>query len=477
MGYLCMTMAAKALSPAEKKQLLKDPAAWVQQHGIQVGKRTLAEMLERRSKMLQGRETLVEASRELSRSIGEAKKQGDIPTELLERKRTASAREKAATDDLKQLDTSLIELLTPVAAAPEIAADFPPQLAPVIDLQRLEIRDLQAGEEAAWDAFVELQEDGSAYHLSGLRNVIEDSFGHESIYLIAMYDQAVVGVLPLVRLKSRLFGDFMVSQPYFNYGGVLALTAGVAGRLLSEAQKLAQERGCSHIEYRDSSAVQDLPVRTDKVAMWLDLPSTEKELWQQIGTKVRAQIKRSGRFGLTADVGGLELLDDFYQVFAENMRDLGTPVYGKEFFRNLLSSGLAEQLLVVVRHQGKPVSAAYLIAYKQRMEVPWASTLRSANRYDANMFLYWELLRQACSRSCTTFDFGRSTLDAATYRFKKQWGAQPRQLYWHYWLRDGGDPPKINPDNPKYKLVIAVWQRMPVWLTRMVGPGIVKFLP
>jgi hypothetical protein len=111
------------------------------------------------------------------------------------------------------------------------------------------------------------------------------------------------------------------------------------------------------------------------------------------------------------------------------------------------------------------------------MEVPWASTLRSANRYDANMFLYWELLRQACSSGYKVFDFGRSTRDAPTYRFKKQWGAQPKQLYWHYWLRDGGEPPKINPDNPRYRLVIYVWQRLPVWLTRLLGPGIVKFLP
>jgi FemAB-related protein (PEP-CTERM system-associated) len=211
--------------------------------------------------------------------------------------------------------------------------------------------------------------------------------------------------------------------------------------------------------------------------MWLELPDSEEKLWQQVGTKVRAQVKRSRRFGLSVQFGGLELLEDFYQVFSENMRDLGTPVYDKSFFRNLYASGIGQQQLVVVRHDGKPVSAAYLVAYQKRMEVPWASTLRSANQYDANMFLYWELLSFACNQGCRGFDFGRSTVNAATYKFKKQWGAQPRQLYWHYWLQDGGDPPRINPDNPKYRLVIGVWQRLPVWLTRLVGPGIVKFLP
>ena len=474
-----MTTAVKALSPTEKKQLLKDPIDWVRQYRIRVGKRALSEILEQRQSLLDSSQGVALESRELSKAIGAAKKAGASPDALLARKRLLSAEEKKTKSQLKALDSKLFELLAPPVPSVDISPQAGDCLEQPVDISAVDITKLKVEAEAeqAWDDFVEQHPQGCVYHLSGMRLIIEQSFGHETDYLTATEGQRVVGVLPLVRLKSRLFGDFMVSQPFFNYGGVLALDDAVSELLLSAAAQLAQNRGCSHIEYRDSAPVHGLPVRTDKVAMWLDLPASEQQLWQQIGTKVRAQIKRGTRFGLEVESGGMELLDDFYRVFAENMRDLGTPVYDKAFFQNLLESIVGDRRLVVVRHQGKPVSAAFLLGYKLRMEVPWASTLRSANRYDANMFLYWELLRQARNSGYRVFDFGRSTQDAPTYRFKKQWGAQPKQLYWHYWLRDGGEPPKINPDNPKYRLVISVWQRLPVWLTRLLGPGIVKYLP
>ncbi len=477
-----MTTAAKALSPAEKKQLLKDPQEWVRRHQIRVGKRSLAELLEQRESLAASSAALMADSRELSRQIGAAKKQGDIPEDLLLQKRKVSASEKQAINQMKLLEAQLFDMLAPSDAEPlseldSVLSQAAEPIAPVPDLENLKVIPLNSSLEAAWDDFVTRHPEASVYHLSGLRNVIAGSFGHETLYLVAVAGEHVVGLLPAVRLKSRLFGNFMVSQPFFNYGGVLAVNDLVARRLRLAAQQKAEEWGCSHIEYRDIVPLDGLPARTDKVAMWLELPGSEAKLWQQVGTKVRAQVKRSRRFGLSVHSGGLELLDEFYQVFAENMRDLGTPVYGKSFFSNLYASGIGQQQLVIVRRKGKPVSAAYLVAYRQRMEVPWASTLRSANRYDANMFLYWELLSLACNQGCRVFDFGRSTVNAATYKFKKQWGAQPRQLHWHYWLQGGGEPPRINPDNPKYRLVISVWQRLPVWLTRLMGPGIVKYLP
>lgn len=479
-----MTMAARALSPAEKKQLLKDPQEWVRRYQIRVGKRSLATLLEQRETLAARTAALTADSRALSRQIGDAKKQGGIPEALLEQKRKASASEKQAVNQMKLLEAQLLEMLLPpdTEACPEteggqLQGSEAIAQQPDIDFDTLKIVPLDATLESAWDEFVAQHPLASVYHLSDLRNVIAESFGHETLYLCAIAEERVVGVLPMVRLKSRLFGDFMVSQPFFNYGGVLAINDRVAASLRADASRMAESRGCSHIEYRDIAPLDSMPARTDKVAMWLELPGSEEQLWQQVGTKVRAQVKRSRRFGLSVRSGGIELLDEFYQVFAENMRDLGTPVYGRSFFSNLLASGIGQQQLVIVSHRGKPVSAAYLIAYRQRMEVPWASTLRSANQYDANMFLYWKLLSIACEQGCEIFDFGRSTVDAATYKFKKQWGAQPRQLYWHYWLRNGGDLPKINPDNPKYRLVISVWQKLPVWLTRLLGPGIVKFLP
>ena len=155
------------------------------------------------------------------------------------------------------------------------------------------------------------------------------------------------------------------------------------------------------------------------------------------------------------DFGGAELLDDFYRVFAIHMRDLGTPVYSKQFFANVLLHGPGNPVLVVGRTpEGEPVSVALLLRHGHRMEVPWASTLRRAHGANANMALYWQMLTFACAQGCQQFDFGRSTQDATTFRFKKQWGAVPVPLYWHYWLADGGQLPRLNPDNPKYRMAI-----------------------
>ena len=160
------------------------------------------------------------------------------------------------------------------------------------------------------------------------------------------------------------------------------------------------------------------------------------------------------------------------------MRDLGTPVYSKRFFANVLQHGPGNPVLVVGRTpEGEPVSVALLLRHGARMEVPWASTLRRAHGANANMALYWQMLTFACDQGCRQFDFGRSTQDAPTFRFKKQWGAVPVPLYWHYWLADGGQLPRLNPDNPKYRMAIGAWKRLPVWLTRWLGPPIVKNLP
>jgi serine/alanine adding enzyme len=220
------------------------------------------------------------------------------------------------------------------------------------------------------------------------------------------------------------------------------------------------------------------PVRTDKITMKRDLPASAELLWQALGSKLRAQIKKAQSHGLTFETGGIELLDDFYTVFAHNMRDLGTPVYSQHFFRVLLQAGVGSPQLVVGRDLlGAPVSVALLLRHGGEMEIPWASTLRHANRQSANMALYWHVLSHACEQRCVRFDFGRCTEGSATHRFKKQWGAQPVQLHWHYWMSEGSEPPRLNPDNPKFRLAVGVWKRLPVWLTRLIGPPVVKYLP
>lgn len=333
--------------------------------------------------------------------------------------------------------------------------------------------------DSVWDAYVVAHPAGSLYHQSRWGRLIEDLFGHSCLYWSAWEGERLVGVLPLTRLRSRLFGDYMVSLPYVNYGGVLADSPVVARQLMQAATAKAAALGSSHIEFRDTVAREgEWPVRTDKVAMELPLPADPDALWKALGSKLRSQIRRPLKeTGVEAVTGGAELIGPFYQVFSRNMRDLGTPVYPRRLFERIAQTFPAQTRIVLVRYRGQPAAAGFLLRSGDRMEIPWASSLQEFNRLAVNMLMYWQALRGAIEAGCRIFDFGRSSIDSGTYRFKKQWGAQPRQLYWHYWLAEGQPLPRLTPDNPKYRLAIRGWQRLPVPIANLLGPHIVRNLP
>jgi FemAB-related protein (PEP-CTERM system-associated) len=328
-------------------------------------------------------------------------------------------------------------------------------------------------------AFVARQPLAELYHDYRWRTVIESVFRHECHYLLARDSVGQVrGVLSLVRLRSRFFGDFLVSMPFFNYGGILADSPAAERALTEAAVTLGRECGVAHIELRHRAhQTLDWPAREDKVTMQLELPSTEQELFKSFDSKLRAQIRRPQKAGATPRDGGLELLDDFYVVFARNMRDLGTPVYSRRLFAAILEAFPESARIFVVDLKGVPVAAGFVLSHRGTLEIPWASSLRAANRDGVNMLLYWSALRHAVECGYKRFDFGRSSRGSGTYRFKEQWGAQPQQLRWHYWLARGGDLPRLNPDNPKYRLAIGLWKKLPLPAANFLGPLIVRNLP
>lgn len=339
------------------------------------------------------------------------------------------------------------------------------------------VRLLEDGASEQWDGFVRERDGASIYHLAAWRPLIRTVFGHETMYLYAEHNRQVTGVLPLVRLRSRMFGDYLISMPYFNYGGALATDVAVASTLMHAAADLGRERGCSHVEFRDTEPHHGWPVRTDKIGMELRLPSNIDALWETLGAKLRSQVKRPQKAGAEGASGGRELLPEFYAVFARNMRDLGTPVYSFGFFDAILRAFPTQAHITVVRYRGEAVAAGFTLGFRGRLEIPWASANRDYNALSVNMLLYAEVLKRAIADGYTVFDFGRSSIDSGTYRFKKQWGATERQLYWHYALPPGHEVPQLTPNNPKYRLAIAVWQRLPLFVTNRLGPFIVKNLP
>jgi FemAB-related protein (PEP-CTERM system-associated) len=304
---------------------------------------------------------------------------------------------------------------------------------------------------------------------------------HEAFLLTAERDGSIVGSLPLAFVKTRLFGRFLVSLPFINSAGVVAENPAVARLLIDRAVALADELDVRYLELRhEASTVVEHPAltatRTSKVHMRLALPGSVEALWDSFKPKVRNQIRKGDSANFSVVWGGAECLDDFYAVFSRNMRDLGTPVFGKRLFREILTTFAGDAELCVVRHEGKPAAAALLVHGERYTEVPSASALREFNPMNVNMWMYWQLLQRAAARGAKAFDFGRSTVDSNTFRFKKQWGAAPEAAVWQYYVREG-QIDDVRPDNSKFKLMIAVWQKLPVWFTRLIGPSIIRGVP
>jgi FemAB-related protein (PEP-CTERM system-associated) len=285
-------------------------------------------------------------------------------------------------------------------------------------------------------------------------------------------------VLPLVHLNSRLFGSFLISLPCFNYCGAIAENDEALAALIDYAHDLTEQVGASHVELRHRGDMPlDLPARYEKVGMALSLPGLETELWQSFSSKLRSQIRRPTKEGASCQHGGRELLDPFYDVFSRNMRDLGTPVYPRSLFAEMCAQFSDYSQIFIVDMGGSPVAAGLTISYRNRIEVPFASSLRSYNRYSPNMLLYWSMLQHGVRQGYSIFDFGRCTVDSGSYRFKKQWGAVPELLAWHYILSSSGELPRINPDNPKFRFAINLWRRLPMRVANFLGPQVVKHLP
>jgi serine/alanine adding enzyme len=287
------------------------------------------------------------------------------------------------------------------------------------------------------------------------------------------------GILPLAYVRSLVFGRFLVGLPYLNSGGVLADDDDAAAALIDRAVGLAQRLGVRHLELRHERPVAHtaLPHRMDgKVHMRRPLPGTVAQLWDGLSPKVRNQVRKGQKGDLVVAWGGVERLGEFYDVFSRNMRDLGTPVYGRGLFAAALRQFPDDAELCVVGAGGRPVAAALLLHGRGVTEVPSASSLRSHNPTCANMLLYWHLLERAVLRGQASFDFGRSSPDSSTYRFKAQWGAHPEPAAWQYHVRAGGIA-EMRPENPRYRRLIRLWQRLPVPLTRWIGPPIVRGIP
>jgi FemAB-related protein (PEP-CTERM system-associated) len=329
-----------------------------------------------------------------------------------------------------------------------------------------------------WDRYVHCAASATFCHQFAWRAIIEEAYGHRTFYLLARRDRTVVGILPLVLVKSALFGASLASMPFLDYGGICAEDSEVVRSLLFAAKRLQEEKKIGTVELRQCQPIVDAgPARLDKVSMVLDLSAGDAALWRSLPAKVRNQVRKAEKSGLTLIEGGIELLSEFYGVFVVNMRDLGSPVHDKAFFLHLFLNFDRQARCTLIRDGQKTVGGLVVLTFKDTMVVPWASSLREYFSKCPNNLLYWSVIRDGCQRGFTQFDFGRSTIGSGTYEFKRQWGAQPRQLHWQtVGGANGRTSTTVSSQDGKFHAAVEVWKRLPIPVTRILGPRIRKYL-
>jgi FemAB-related protein (PEP-CTERM system-associated) len=372
------------------------------------------------------------------------------------------------------------------------------------------------------DDFVTCSSAPPLYQLPVWPQIINSAYGHKTYYLIAIKDgprhkivelsnwgarseqnaeicdtafKGIAGVLPLIHLKSFAFGNDLISLPFFDAGGVTSDDADAEKELLIEAVHLAHRLKAKSVQLRQTAPIKSLSEsdaegpdaasswlsalnctfqkRLHKARMLLDLPDSAEALMGTFKSKLRNQIRKPAKEGLAGKVGGLELLDDFYEVFSINMRDLGSPVHSKRFIKSVLEAFPVQSRICIVYRERQPLACSVILGFQGTIYNPWASSLRKYSKLSPNMLLYWTMLQYACENGYKYFDFGRSSIEENTYKFKEQWGAQPQPLYWYY-ISLNKLPLKLDTEKSQFDLAIRIWQKLPVNLTRIIGPPIRK---
>ena len=329
-----------------------------------------------------------------------------------------------------------------------------------------------------WDRFIAATPGGSFYHRFGWRAVNQRAFGHECHYLAARRGERLIGVLPLVAVRSRMFGKILCSMPFVNYGGPVSAEPEAEDALLEAASRLVREQRLDYLELRMLQRTRlELPCAEHKVSLSLELQSDPEVLWSAFKSKHRTNIRRVYKDGFSVRHGGAELLVPFYRVLCESWRSLGTPLYRLEYFRHIFDQLGDDVRLFLVEHEGEPVAAAFNGHFGDTVEGMWLGVRPQYRAAQPSYVLYWEMIRHACESGMRHYHLGRSSAGSEAETFKRKWNAEPRQLYWQYYLPHERALPALNPGNPRFGLAIETWKRLPLGLTRLLGPPLARAIP
>ena len=338
----------------------------------------------------------------------------------------------------------------------------------------MKIRLAEENDQLRWDDYVCNHPAGLAYHLYAWQRAVKEGYGFDSHCLLAEQDDRICGVLPLVMFRVPFASPRYVSLPYCDVGGILADSTDIQTEMKLSAIAMAQKNGFSGIDIRtvaEQDEVQVNPLEFHKVRMLLELPGNAEVLMAGLKAKVRSQVKKPVRDGLSARLGGLELLDEFYSVFAANMRELGSPVHSRKWIEAVVRNfGNRARIGVTYLPDGVPAAAGIILIHPTTVSIPWASSLRKYNSFNPNMLLYWTFLAFSAEEGYRFFDFGRSTPDEGTFRFKQQWGANPEPLVWKDLLAQETASSSARPASASRRAAEVLWSRLPFGVTTFVGP-------
>lgn len=325
--------------------------------------------------------------------------------------------------------------------------------------------------------YIQSTAEGKLCHLPEWGLTVARALNHEPFYLIATEGDRVCGVLPLMVVKSGLLGNRVISQAFSNYGGPLAEQVDVRSELLRHAVELARQHQCPVVEIRSLEHMPGNPLLLDdKVCMVLPLAPDLEEMWRGLRSEIRNRVRKAEKSGLVAVSGGEELLDDFYDVWTVRMRQLGTPCYSRCLFHALLRCLPEYTRVFLVKDGQQALAAGFFHHFNGLVECRWAAAHMDFNGLSPNTLLYWSAVEYYCLAGQHRFDFGRSTIGSSQYEFKRRWGGTQSQLYYQYWTEPGHELSPIRPDNPRYKRMVAMWKRLPLCATRILGPSIGRCL-
>lgn len=339
------------------------------------------------------------------------------------------------------------------------------------------VRALQPGDEAAWDRFV-LDDCAEAtfFHLSGWRRVLHEAFGHRCHYLLAERQGRIVGVLPLAEVKSLLFGHSLVSTPFCVYGGTAVVEPAADRALTQAACELADSLGVSHLELRNRSPRNPGWPRKDLYVTFRKVIADDDEAnLKAIPRKQRAMVRKGIKSGLVARAG--ESLDPLYECYSQSVRNLGTPVFAKGYLHKL-QEVFGDQCRTLNIYDGdEPVASVMSFYFRDEVLPYYGGGKASARHLYANDFMYWSLMQQSVAEGgVRIFDFGRSKVGTGAFSFKRHWGFEAEPLHYEYHLVRAREMPNLSPTNPKYRLFIAAWKRLPNFLATRIGPFLARSL-